>query len=275
MFEKIIENVREKTPLIHCITNYVTVNDVANILLASGASPIMADDEKDAVDITSICSGLDINIGTLNARTIKTMLKTGIRANALNHPIVLDPVGAGASKLRTSTTFKLIKSIHFDVIRGNISEIKTVYTGSGKTSGVDANVLDVVTENNLKDSVEFAKKLANNLQTIIAITGAIDIVTDGKKSYVIRNGNAMMSKITGSGCMLTALVAAFICANPEKKLEATACAVSAMGICGQKAYERVKENSSLGTGSFRTFLIDEMSLISDKTFEEMNKVELF
>lgn len=278
MFEGIIENVRTNSPLVHCITNYVTVNDVANMVLAIGASPIMADDEKDAVDITAICTGLDINIGTLNSRTIKTMYKAGKRANELNHPVILDPVGAGASKLRTQTTLGLINKIHFDVVRGNVSEIKTIYNGSGKTSGVDASIEDVVTDKNLMDSVAFAKNLSKKLNTIIAITGAIDIVTDGNKSYVIRNGHPLMSRITGSGCMLTAVIDAFICANPDRKLDATACAVSVMGICGQKAFEKGKAKSgsdeSCGTGTFRALMIDEMSLMTSSKFEENKKIEI-
>ncbi len=126
MFEQIFESVRQKSPLVHCITNYVTVNDCTNMLLACGGSPIMADDPGDAVEITSICGGLTINIGTLNQRTIPAMLAAGKRANELGHPVVLDPVGAGASTLRTDTALRLLKEVKFAVIRGNISEIKTL-----------------------------------------------------------------------------------------------------------------------------------------------------
>ena len=150
MFSKIISNVREKCPLIHNITNYVTVNDVANILLACGGSPIMSDDEGEVEEITSICGGLNINIGTLNKNTIPSMFLAGQKANQLGHKVLLDPVGAGASKLRTETAIDLIKKIKFDVIRGNISEIKTLALGSGTTKGVDADVSDAVTEENLE-----------------------------------------------------------------------------------------------------------------------------
>src|SRR5450830_1176193 len=118
MFTKILQNVKEKTPLVHCITNYVTVNDCANILLACGCSPIMADDMGEVQEITSICNSLYINIGTLNERTIRSMLTAGKKANELSRPVVLDPVGAGASSLRTSTTFDLLKQVDFSVIRG-------------------------------------------------------------------------------------------------------------------------------------------------------------
>lgn len=258
MFEKILENVKAKTPLVHSITNYVTVNACANILLACGASPIMADDLDEVEDITSICNGLVINIGTLNERTIQAMLKAGKKANALSHPTVLDPVGAGASALRTSTTFQLIKEVRFSVIRGNISEIKTVALGSGTTKGVDADICDTVTDKNLGETVAFAKALSTNTGSIIAISGAIDIVADSNKAYVIRNGNALMSKITGSGCMLTVVIAAYCSANLHKLLDATAAAVCAMGLCGELAYEKMIKTDG-GTSSYHSYIIDFMS----------------
>ena len=178
MFKELLENVRQSMPLIHNITNYVTVNDCANILLACGGSPIMADDIGEVEEITSICGGLNINIGTLNGRTIPAMLAAGKKANELGHPVVLDPVGAGASNLRTGTALKLLEEIRFTVIRGNISEIKTLALGSGSTKGVDADVADSVTEENLDQAVAFAKDFSKKTGAVIAITGAIDIVAD-------------------------------------------------------------------------------------------------
>lgn len=157
MFGECLENVRTRTPLIHNITNYVTVNDVANILLACGGSPIMSDDIEEVEEITSICGGLNINIGTLNQRTIPAMFAAGKKAESLNHPILLDPVGAGASTLRTKTARDLADQIHFTVIRGNISEIKALVAGSGSTKGVDADVADAVTEENLNEAVALQK----------------------------------------------------------------------------------------------------------------------
>jgi len=272
MFENILRNVYEKKPLIHCITNYVTVNDVANVLLACGASPIMADDEKDAVEITTICDGLVINIGTLNERTITTMLKTGKRANELSHPVILDPVGAGASKLRTDTTFKLLEEVKFSVIRGNISEIKTVSKGSGTTKGVDADVSDAVTEKNLDETIAFAKELSAKTNAVIAITGAIDIVSNSNKAYIIRNGHQMMSKVSGTGCMLTAVIAAYCAANSNNHLDATAAAVCAMGLSGELAYERLIENNA-GSSSYRTYLIDAISKLDIDILEGGIKIE--
>ena len=165
MLGTMLEKVRETCPLIHNITNYVTVNDCANILLACGASPIMADDEEEVCEITSLCAGLNINIGTLNSRTIASMLKAGKKANELGHPVVLDPVGAGASKLRTETALRLLDEVRFAVIRGNVSEIKTLANGSGSTKGVDADIADRVTEENLGDAVSFAKAFSFTWRT--------------------------------------------------------------------------------------------------------------
>ena len=185
MFQEMLENVRGKCPLIHNITNYVTVNDCANIVLACGASPIMSDDQSEVEEITTICGGLNINIGTLNKRTIESMLLAGKRANALNHPAVLDPVGAGASKLRTETAQKLLEEVKFTVIRGNISEVKTLASGSGTTKGVDADVADKVSEENLDSAVTFAKAFAEKTGAVIAITGAIDGRTPAELAGVL------------------------------------------------------------------------------------------
>ena len=153
-----MDNVRKNVPLVHNITNYVTVNDVANILLACGGSPIMSDEPEDVEDITSVCGGLNINIGTLHQSSIEGMLLAGKKANELGHPVLLDPVGAGASRLRTDTALRIMKEIKLTVIRGNISEIKTLAYGSGTTKGVDADVADAVTEETLNDAIAFVKK---------------------------------------------------------------------------------------------------------------------
>ena len=184
MLKTAFENLRSRCPLIHNITNYVTVNDCANMVLACGASPIMADDAAEVEEITAICGGLNINIGTLNSRTVTSMLLAGKKANQLGHPVVLDPVGAGASHLRTDTAFRLLREVQFTVIRGNISEIKTLASGAGTTKGVDADVADKVTEENLDSAVAFAKAFAARTGAVIAITGAIDIVADAQKSLL-------------------------------------------------------------------------------------------
>lgn len=266
MFSKILSNVREKCPLIHNITNYVTVNDVANILLACGGSPIMSDDEGEVEEITAICGGLNINIGTLNKNTIPSMFLAGKKANELGHKVLLDPVGAGASALRTNTALDLLKKVKFDVIRGNISEIKTLAVGSGTTKGVDADVSDAVTEENLDKSIAFAKKFAAKTKSVIAITGAIDLVCDSEKCYVIRNGRAEMGKITGTGCQLSGMTAAFITANPDNILEATAAAVCAMGLAGQLAWEKMQDGD--GNSTYRNRIINAIYNMTGKELEE-------
>ena len=254
MLENCLENVRRKTPLVHNITNYVTVNDVANVLLACGGSPIMSDEPDDVTDITSICGGLNINIGTLNKRSIEAMFISSKKSKELGHIVLLDPVGAGASKLRTETAFKIMDEIKPDVIRGNISEIKTLALGSGTTKGVDADVADIVTENNLDSMVEFAKAFSEKSGAVIAITGAIDLVADSKKCYVIRNGTSMMSRITGTGCMLSGLATAYAVANPDNITEAVATSVCLMGLAGEMGVSNMKDKE--GNSSLRNRIID-------------------
>ena len=266
MLKEMLNTVREKSPLIHNITNYVTVNDCANILLACGGSPIMSDDLGEVEEITTICGGLNINIGTLNAQTIPSMLAAGKKANALGHPVVLDPVGAGASSLRTNTAYQLLEEVQFAVIRGNISEIKTLANGQGTTKGVDADVADTVTEETLPEAAAFAKAFAAKTGAVIAITGAIDIVANAEKAYCIYNGHSMMSSVTGTGCQLSALTAAYVTANPNHALEAAAAAVCAMGICGQIAQERLTTLD--GNSSYRNYIIDAMYHLDGDTLEQ-------
>lgn len=272
MFKKCIENVRKNVPLVHNITNYVTVNDVANMLLACGGSPIMSDDEGDVEDITSICGGLNINIGTLNHNTIPSMFLAGKKANELGHVVLLDPVGAGAGSLRTETANNLLKEIQFDVIRGNISEIKTLMLGSGNTKGVDANVADQVTEDNLDEIIAKLKTFSKTTGSIIAVTGAIDLVCDKKKCYIIRNGRPEMSSITGTGCQLSGMMTAFLVANPDNKLEAAAAAVCAMGLAGEIGWSRMQEGD--GNSTYRNRIIDAVYNLDGAILEAGAKYEI-
>lgn len=267
-----LDHVRKSVPLVHNITNYVTVNDVANMLLACGGSPIMSDEPLDVEEITSICGGLNINIGTLNARTIEGMIKAGKKANELGHAVLLDPVGAGASTLRTNTAKELMKEIQFDVIRGNISEIKTLAHGSGTTKGVDADVADAVTEGNLDSAITFVKKFAKETGSIIAVTGAIDLIADDKNCYVIRNGRPEMGKITGTGCQLSGMMTAFITANPDHKLEAAAAAVCTMGLAGEIGFSRMQAGD--GNATYRNRIIDAVYNMNGEELEKGAKYEL-
>lgn len=272
MFAQFLDNVRKNSPLIHNITNYVTVNDVANALLACGASPIMADEPDDATEITAICNGLNINIGTLNKRTIESMFKAGARAQELGHVILLDPVGAGASTLRTNTAINLMKELRFDVIRGNSSEIKTLAMGSGKTHGVDADKADSVNDENLEFMTNFVKEFSKSSGAIIILTGAIDLVGDSEKCFVIRNGRPEMERITGTGCQLSGIITAFIAANPDDKLEASAAAVCTMGLAGEIAFENLRTGE--GNSTYRNKIIDAIYNMTGEILDKGARYEL-
>ena len=272
MLKECLQKVRKTHPLVHCITNYVTVNDCANILLACGGSPIMADDIGEVEEITALCNALVLNIGTLNERTIASMLAAGKRANQLGRPVVLDPVGAGASSLRTNTAKKLLQEIQFSVIRGNSSEIKTLAEGVGGARGVDAAEADAVTGETLEDMISLAKAFSARTGAVVAITGAIDIVADQARAYVIHNGSPLMANITGCGCMLTGVIGAYCAANPQTPLEGTAAAVCAMGLCGERAASLLSADQ--GNATCRNFLIDQMSLLDGAGLEQGAKYEI-
>lgn len=267
---ELLENVRSRVPLVHNITNYVTVNDVANVLLACGGSPIMSDEPEDVEDITSICGGVNLNIGTLHKSSIEGMFRAGRKANELGHVVLLDPVGAGASALRTNTALRIMEEIKLTAIRGNISEIKTLCLGSGTTKGVDADIADAVTEENLKESIAFVKEMAGRTGAVIAVTGAIDLVGDASRCYVIRNGRPEMGKITGTGCQLSGMMTAYLTANPMTPLDAAAAAVCAMGLAGEIAWKRMEKGD--GNSTYRNRIID---AIYNMTGEELEKGALY
>ena len=265
--EKLLEEVRNNKPLVHNITNYVTVNDCANILLALGASPIMADDIKEAADITKISSALVINIGTLNERTIESMIVSGKKANELNIPVVFDPVGAGASEFRNATTKRILEEVKINVLRGNMSEIKFISGLEYTTKGVDASESDMGSGN--EEGINVAKNLANNLNCTVAITGVTDIISDGERVAVLENGTKMLANVTGTGCMTTALVGAFCGAGSDYFIGAVS-GITAMGISGEIALEKVGE---IGTGSFHIAIIDAISNLNSEIIKNMAKVQ--
>lgn len=266
-----LDNVRAMGPLVHNITNYVTVNDCANALLAIGASPIMSDEPADVGDITSICGGLTLNIGTLNQCSIEGMFAAGKRASELGHPIVLDPVGAGASELRTRTAGDLLDKLAVSVIRGNMSEVKALAGGAVATRGVDVCPDDAVCEENLAAGVAFARDFAAKTGAVVAITGAIDIVADAERAYAVRNGHPLMGRITGAGCMLSCVCTAFAVANPNSTLDAMVAAVAGMGLAGQIAQGRMGGYD--GNGSFRTYLLDALYNLDGAALEAGARVE--
>jgi len=269
---RILRAVRERKPLVHCITNYVTVNDCANALLAIGAAPVMADDIGEAADIAALANAVVINIGTLNERTIRSMFAAAKKAAELGRPAILDPVGAGASRLRTETALALLRDIRFSVIRGNVSEIKTLHAGCGTTRGVDADEKDLRADG-LEAVVATARSLARKTGAVVAVTGATDILSDGNRTLAVRNGHALMSRITGSGCMLSAITGGFCGAASDRLLDAVAAALCALGLAGEQAAERTLREG-VGTGSFRTGLIDALSLMDDETLAGGMKLDV-
>lgn len=262
--KELVTNLRERNPLVHNITNYVTVNDCANAILAIGASPVMADDIKEAESITSISSAVVINIGTLNERTVASMLASGKKANELSIPVIFDPVGAGASKFRNDTAREILKQVKVNIIRGNLSEVSFIAGLSASTKGVDVSEEDFG-----NDAVTIAKLVAEKYNCVVAVTGAIDIISDGKKLIKISNGHKMLSKVTGTGCMSSALVASFAGLGDDY-LTAAAAGVVSMGIAGEIAYEDSKEK---GLGSFHIAIIDALGKISGELVEEMARID--
>ena len=254
------DRIRATGPLVHCITNYVTVESCANAVLAIGASPIMSDEPEDVGDITSICDALAINIGTLNKHTIAGMKAAGARAAELGHPIVLDPVGAGASRLRTATACALLDTLPVTLVRGNMSEIKALAGGAATTQGVDVNPADAVAcDEDVAEAAAFARAFAAKAGCAVAITGPIDIVADADRAFAVRNGSALQGRITGSGCMLSAMCGAYM-ARAQGDVCAAACAaVAHMGVAGQHAAARL--GAAEGTGSYHTYLMDALSLV--------------
>ena len=273
----LLKEVREKNPLTHCITNFVTVNDCANAVLAIGASPIMAEDIDEVEEIVNIANALVVNIGTLNHQQIESMKVSSAQANKTNTPITLDPVGVGVSKLRNETTIDLIKNYNPAVIRGNITEIKSIsqlfniIDETNTAKGVDACDDDVITQNNLKANGEIIRKTAEKLNTVILASGPIDILSDGKTTIAIYGGDEMMPLITGSGCMLSAIVGG--CVGATTPFEGSLLAILAMNKAGEKARAKVDESNS-GTGSFRTFLIDALYNTDAEELKSESKIEI-
>lgn len=199
----------------HCITNYVTAHDVANMILACGANPVMADEPQEMGEITAHAGALALNMGTPGERRGQAMLAAGKAANANGIPVLLDPVGVGASTFRRKMAEELLEAVTFTAIRGNMSEIRTLSElaekkVTGSSGGVDVCPVDVVTEETLAEAVTFVKAVSKRLGAVVAVTGAIDLVSDGQQCAVVRGGREEMSRVTGTGCQLSGLAAAFL-----------------------------------------------------------------
>ena len=254
-----LSQIKEKNPLTHCITNSVTINDCANAVLAIGGSPFMAEDAEELEEVVTIADALVINIGKLSKEQINSMNVSAKVANETDTPIILDPVGVGVTELRNKTTMDLINNYNMAAIRGNITEIKSiaklvgVIDENNTAKGVDVNIDDIITEENLSANGEIIREIAEKLDTTILASGPIDILSDGKTTIAIDNGDDMMPLITGSGCMLSSIVGS--CIGGSTPLEGSLVAILAMNIAGEKARAKVDEKDE-GTGSFRAYLID-------------------
>ncbi|OFI06790.1 hydroxyethylthiazole kinase [Clostridium acetireducens DSM 10703] len=266
-----LNSIKNKKPLVHHITNYVTINDCANITLALGGSPIMAEEKKEVEEMVSIVSALVLNIGELSERIVESMIIAGKKANELNIPVILDPVAVGATKYRSSVIKKFIKEIKFAVIRGNVSEIKAIAGIEGKTRGVDACSEDTLSkEENLIKAKKLAEELSKKLKTVIAITGEVDIISNGDKTYFIENGTELLSKVTGTGCMCTSLIGNYCGANKNYLLGALS-GVATMGIAGEIAKENMLKKDA-GIGTFKVELMDAIYKFSLKDIENRGNI---
>ena len=255
-----IANVREKKPLIHNITNFVVMNYTANALLAMGASPVMAHAQNEVENMVSFAGALVLNIGTLTDDWIASMIKAGKRASKQKTPIILDPVGSGATPLRTSSAKKIIKEANISVIRGNASEILSLRHEDSKTKGVDSI-------HSVDEAAETAKILAEELQTTLAITGPVDLITDGNRVIRVSNGHPLMGYVTGTGCTATVTIGAFLAVD-EDPLSATATALAFFGLAGEVAGETAK-----APGTFMIHMLDALYTITPDKLQEGCKIQ--
>lgn len=250
-----LDLVRQKSPLVHNITNYVVMNNTANALLSIGASPVMAHSVDEVAEMASIASSLVINIGTLDAEWVKAMLIAGKTASAKNTPIVFDPVGAGATSYRNEVCKQIIEECKPDIIRGNASEIMALCNANAKTKGVDST-------DSSDSAIDSAKQLAKETKSVVVISGQTDYITDGETILLVKNGNPLMARVTGMGCTATAVVAAFAAIN-SNTIEAATHAMSVMGIAGE-----IAASKSRGNGSMQVNFLDEMYNLNAETIEK-------
>ena len=255
--------VRERRPLVHNITNFVVMNFTANALLACGASPVMAHAAEEVEEMVSLAQALVLNIGTLSPPWIEAMLKAGKRANALHVPVILDPVGAGATRLRTDSARYLIEGLSIHVIRGNASEILSL---AGEKSGTRTKGVDSV--HTVDQVAETAGVLAKELRTTLAITGAVDLITDGERVCRVMNGHEMMGQVTGTGCTATVMIGAFLAVGPDP-LEAATTGLSYFGLAGEKAAAKAS-----GPGSFQIALLDALQEMKEEDLRRGAKIQV-
>lgn len=244
-----LESLRERKPLIHNITNFVVMNSTANVLLACGASPVMAHAAEEVEEMVSLAGALVLNIGTLAPDWIASMLKAGKRANEIGIPIILDPVGSGATRLRTESAQLLLKKLTVSVVRGNASEVLSLAKEGSRTKGVDSR-------HGVEEAAGAAVSLSQELDTVLAITGAVDLITDGKTICRVFNGHELMGYVTGTGCAATVIIGAFLAVDPSP-LTAAVTGLAYFGLAGEKAAERASS-----PGQFQVGLYDALYTIT-------------
>ena len=256
-----LKKIRAKKPLIHNITNYVVMNYTANALLACGASPVMAHAAEEVEEMVSLAGALVLNIGTLTPVWVDAMLLAGKKANALKVPIVLDPVGSGATRLRTESAKRLAHELSIQVVRGNASEVLSLVKKGASTKGVDS-------VHSVEEAEEAAIALAEDLNATLAITGKVDLITDGKRIFKVHNGHEMMGMVTGTGCTATAMVGAFLAVDPDS-LEAATTGLAYFGLAGEKAASHTKT-----PGTYKISLLDALFSIDEEELKKGAKIEV-
>jgi len=254
-----LKNLRAKKPLVHNITNFVVMNSTANTLLACGASPVMAHAQEEVEEMVSLAGALVLNIGTLTPYWIDSMVKAGKRANDLKRPIILDPVGSGATRLRTEAAQRVIEELAISVVRGNPSEVLSLARMGSRTKGVDSI-------HSVDDAADAALTLSQELNTTLAITGVIDLITNGKEIHRVANGHALMGYVTGTGCAATAVIGAFLAVD-SNPLSAATTGLAYFGLAGEKAAEK-----AAAPGSFQVAILDALYTIDDKQLEAGAKI---
>ncbi|WP_078548838.1 hydroxyethylthiazole kinase [Litchfieldia alkalitelluris] len=245
------EQLKSQSPLVHNITNVVVTNFTANGLLAIGASPVMAYAIEEVSDMVKIAGALVLNIGTLTSVNIESMIVAGKAANDMNKPVIFDPVGAGATPFRTETAKRILEEVKVSVLRGNAAEIANIIGEDWAIKGVDAG-----TESG--DVVKLAQQAASHLNTNVVITGKRDVITDSKETYIVENGHPILTKVTGTGCLLTSVIGAFSAVEKDL-LKAATSAVTCYGIAAQLA---AKTTVDKGPGSFQVEFLDQLSQLT-------------
>lgn len=259
---ELLARIREKAPLIHNITNFVVMNSSANILLAIGASPVMAHCRAEVEEMTSMASALVLNIGTIQEDWLESMIHAGKTANTVGIPVVLDPVGAGATRLRTEAIKEIMDNCSISVLRGNCSEVLSLGSDDIKTKGVDSSL-------SLSDqTVDAARQMAIDKKCVIAISGEEDCITDGTRAFRVRNGQPIMTRVTGIGCGLSAVTAAFCAVADDDLVSATAAAFGFYGLCADLAVK-----ASDKPGSFEVAFIDQLFSTGPEEIREYLKVD--